>query len=49
MSALNTAIDEVARQMTEGTPGDGAGFRRRVIARIEAATRRDGAGAPRSC
>jgi len=32
---LNTAIDEVARQMTEGTPGDGAAFRRRVIARIE--------------
>jgi hypothetical protein len=33
---LNTTIDEVARQMTEGTPGDAAAFRRRVIARIEA-------------
>lgn len=32
---LNTTIDEVARQMTEGTSGDGAAFRRRVIARIE--------------
>jgi len=31
---LNTTIDEVARQMTEGAPGDGAAFRRRVIARI---------------
>ena len=25
---LNTTIDEVARQMTEGAPGDGAAFRR---------------------
>ena len=32
---LNTTIDEVARQMTDGTPGDDAAFRRRVIARIE--------------
>lgn len=32
---LNTTIDEVARQMTDGTPGDGVAFRRRVIARIE--------------
>ena len=32
---LNTTIDEVARQMTEGAPGDGANFRRRVLARIE--------------
>jgi hypothetical protein len=33
---LNTTIDEVARQMTDGTPGDSVAFRRRVIARIEA-------------
>jgi hypothetical protein len=32
---LNTAIDEVARQMTEGSPAGDAGFRRRVLARIE--------------
>jgi hypothetical protein len=33
---LNTAIDEVARQMTEGSPPAGdADFRRRVLARIE--------------
>jgi hypothetical protein len=33
---LNTAIDEVARRMTETAPDEGAAFRRRVIARIEA-------------
>jgi hypothetical protein len=33
---LNAAIDEVARQMTDAAPREGAGFRRRVIARIEA-------------
>jgi hypothetical protein len=33
---LNAAIDEVARQMTDLAPDGGAGFRRRVIARIEA-------------
>jgi len=33
---LNTAIDEVARRMTEGSPAGDAGFRRRVLARIEA-------------
>jgi len=33
---LNTAIDEVARRMTEGSPAGEAGFRRRVLARIEA-------------
>jgi hypothetical protein len=33
---LNAAIDEVARQMTDVAPREGAGFRRRVIARIEA-------------
>jgi hypothetical protein len=32
---LNTAIDEVARRMTEGSPAGAAGFRRRVLARIE--------------
>src|SRR5882762_3634303 len=32
---LNTAIDEAARQMTEGSPTGDAGFRRRVLARIE--------------
>jgi hypothetical protein len=34
---LNTAIDEVARRMTEGSPAGDAGFRRRVLARIETA------------
>jgi hypothetical protein len=33
---LNTAIDEAARQMTDGSPAGDAGFRRRVLARIEA-------------
>ena len=32
---LNTAIDEVAREMTEGAPADAAAFRRRVLARVE--------------
>ena len=32
---LNTAIDEVARRMTEGSPAGDAGFRRRVLARID--------------
>ena len=38
---LNTAIDEVARTMTEGSLAGDAGFRRRVLARIESG------GAPR--
>jgi hypothetical protein len=33
---LNNAIDEAARQLTEGAPADAAAFRRRVLARIEA-------------
>jgi hypothetical protein len=33
---LNTAIDEVARQMTDAGPGDAADLRRHVVARIEA-------------
>ena len=33
---LNTAIDEVARQMTDAGPGAAADLRRRVVARIEA-------------
>jgi hypothetical protein len=33
---MNGAIDEVARQMTEGAPTDAAAFRRRVLARIAA-------------
>jgi uncharacterized membrane protein YgcG len=32
---LNAAIDEVAREMTEGSPADAAAFRRQVLARIE--------------
>jgi hypothetical protein len=32
---LNTAIDEVARQITADAPPDGAAFRRRVLARID--------------
>ena len=32
---VNTAIDEVARQMTEGPPAGSADLRRRVLARIE--------------
>lgn len=33
---LNTAIDEVARQMTDPEPGAAADLRRQVVARIEA-------------
>jgi hypothetical protein len=33
---LNSTIDEVARQMTDPAPGEGAGFRRRVLERIAA-------------
>jgi hypothetical protein len=33
---VNDAIDEVARQMTEGAPTDATAFRRRVLARIDA-------------
>lgn len=33
---VNHAIDQVARQMTDGAPADAAAFRRRVLARIEA-------------
>src|SRR5258708_32857440 len=33
---MNSAIDEVAQQMTEGSPAAGADFRRRILARIEA-------------
>jgi hypothetical protein len=32
---VNGAIDETARQMTEGSPAGGAEFRRRVLARLE--------------
>lgn len=34
--SLNRAIDEVARQMTEGAPAEVAAFRRDVLARIAA-------------
>jgi hypothetical protein len=33
--AVNETIDEVAREMTAGEPAGAAGFRRRVLARIE--------------
>jgi hypothetical protein len=33
---VDTAINDVARRMTEGSPADGADFRRRVLARVEA-------------
>ena len=46
---VNTAIDEVARQMTEGSPAGSADFRRRVLARIESGERAAPRGAPRSC
>ena len=32
---IDSAIDAVARQMTDGSPAGGADFRRRVLARIE--------------
>jgi hypothetical protein len=32
---VNETIDDVAREMTAGEPADAAGFRRRVLARIE--------------